>query len=116
LFACPKITKPSAKWLQFLLKRSRHHQKQAAENRREFKDYKNDYDDLFNGFFYNTDDLIRILDELVVWRPQKLKSRMIKASSKRLAILRDLINLWLISGNLTIHDIAKLRQQQSSGA
>lgn len=92
----------------------KYHQKQAAETRREFRGYQNMYSDLFEEFFYDTDDLIRILDELVGWRPQKLKSQMIKSSSKRLTMLRDLINLWLISENLTIHDIAKLRQQQSS--
>lgn len=77
-------------WRQFNVQTKR-----AAKNRKEFKNYSNDYYDLFVGFFANTDDLIRILDEVTKWRPCKMKSHMIKSSGKRLSMLRDLINLWL---------------------
>jgi hypothetical protein len=71
------------------------HRKKGAENRREFKNYINQYDDLFEAFFYDTDDLIRILEELATWRSCKLKTQMLRDSSKRLTVLRDLINVWL---------------------
>ena len=67
--------------------------------RKEFKGYKNSYDDLFKEFYYDTDDLIRILDELTVWHECKLKAQMLKTSRKRLEILRDLINKWLSEKN-----------------
>ena len=70
-------------------------QKKFADFRREHKDYKNEYDDLFSDFFYNTDDLIRVLKELVTWSDCRVKSGMVKASSKRLTVLRDLINVWI---------------------
>jgi hypothetical protein len=73
----------------------KHHRKTAAENRREFKGYTNQYSDLFEEFFYDTDDLIRILEEMTRWVDCKIKSEMIRLSAERLSILRDLINNWL---------------------
>ena|ERR1039457_1649100 len=77
------------------LEKFKDYQKRMAEHRREFKDYKNSYDDLFWDFFYNADDLIRVLEELTVWHDCEVKWQMAKASRKRLTILRDLINNWL---------------------
>jgi len=69
--------------------------KNRIKNRREAKNYKNEYSDLFEEFFYDTDDLIRILSELVDWHDCRLKAELIKTSRERLAMLRDLINRWL---------------------
>ena len=71
------------------------HCKKAAENRRDFKGYTNQYDDLFEGVFNDADDLIRILEELTTWRQCKLKTQMLKDSYKRLEILRELLDKWL---------------------
>jgi hypothetical protein len=78
-----------------LLRHFKIHRKKAAENRREFKGYSNQYEDLFEEFFYDTDDLIRILEELINWHDCEVRGQMVKASSERLTILRDLINAWL---------------------
>ncbi len=77
------------------LRRFKIHRKKAAENRREFKDYTNQWEDLFEEFFYDTDDLIRILEDLTDWHDCEVRAEMVKASCKRLTILRDLINAWL---------------------
>jgi hypothetical protein len=69
--------------------------RRTKKNRKEFKNYKNTYDDLFNEFYQDTDDLIRILDELIGWHECKLKAEMLKTSRERLIILRDLIDKWL---------------------
>jgi len=71
--------------------------RQSKRNRKEFKDYENSHSDLFEEFYYDTDDLIRILTELVRWHECKLRSQMLKTSRERLAILRDLIDKWLKS-------------------
>jgi hypothetical protein len=93
----PKLAKKRDAWktAKEHLDKFKHYQKQMADDRREYKDYENSWDDLFYDFFYNTDDLIRVLDELTVWHDCEVKWRMAKASSKRLTILRDLINNWL---------------------
>ena len=77
-------------WYNYKLRR-----KQAAENRKEFKNYRNDYDDLFLIFFDDIDTLIRVLEETITWPESKTKSAMLKDSSERLMILRDLIDKWL---------------------
>ena len=78
-----------------LLRLFRMNRKKAAEFRREHKDYVNQYDDLFWDFFYFTDDLIRVLEEIVDWRETKVRAEMLEASRERLTILRDLIDKWL---------------------
>lgn len=84
-----KLEKEHLRWLKY-------YQKKAAENRREFKGYTNQYEDLFQEFFYDTDDLIRILkNDFVRWRECKLKDKMRNMSRERLMILRDLIDKWL---------------------
>jgi hypothetical protein len=74
----------------------KHHQKKSVAHRREFKGYVNQNSDLFEEFFYDTDDLIRILKELVTWHECKLKTKMKQLSESRLTVLRNLINKWLV--------------------
>jgi hypothetical protein len=69
--------------------------RRVKRERKEFKDYTNTYDDLFREFYYDTDDLIRILEELTIWHECKLKAKMLETSRERLTILRDLIEKWL---------------------
>lgn len=69
--------------------------KRSVKIRKEYKNYINSYDDLFRCFYDDTDDLIRILEELTEWHECKLKAEMLKTSSERLIMLRDLINKWL---------------------
>ena len=71
------------------------YRKMADKARRQNKKYISGYDDLFQGFFDDTDDLIRILEELIHWHECEVKAQMAKASRERLAILRDLINVWI---------------------
>lgn len=73
----------------------KYHRKKSAETRKRLKSYINQYDDLFEGFFYNTEDLINILKEITTWPDTRVKEGMLKASRERLALLRDLINEWL---------------------
>ena len=71
--------------------------RQVKRKRKEFKNQKNDYEDLFWLFYDDTEVLIRILDELTGWHECRLKAQMLKTSRERLTILRDLIDKWLKS-------------------
>jgi len=69
--------------------------KEVKKLRKDLKSHVLGYDELFDDFFTSTENLIKVLEEITVWRECKLKADLLKASHERLTVLRDLLTAWL---------------------